>query len=85
MFKNESLTEIVLLDFGISEIYWKNEITNVMGLTFAYCPPEIKLYDKSKISPKTDLFNFGMYCFFNIVNSRILYELVTENRVWAKC
>ena len=33
-------------------------------MTPAYCPPEIRLNDFSAISPKADIFSFGMYIYF---------------------
>ena len=51
MFKNESLTDVVLLDFGISHIYRNNESNKIMGLSPSYCPPEIRFDDSTKISP----------------------------------
>ena len=63
MFKSQELKEIVLLDFGISNIYKENEATKVFGMTPAYCPPEIKFHDLSYITRKADIFSFGM--FFN--------------------
>ena len=33
-------------------------------MTIAYCPPEIRLHDLSQITPKADIFSFGMYITF---------------------
>ena len=33
-------------------------------MTAAYCPPEIKFSDESLISPKADIFSFGMFFVF---------------------
>lgn len=63
MFKDKSLNDIVILDFGISDIYRENQSVKIMGMSPAYCPPEIKLHDYSKISPAADIFSFGMYLY----------------------
>ena len=60
MFKTNELKEIVLLDFGISKDYKENEMQKISSMTHAYCPPEIKLNYLSQISPKADIFSFGM-------------------------
>ena len=61
MFKNSDFEEIVLLDFGISNFYKENEHTKIFGMTVAYCAPEIKFSDLSLITPKADIFSFGMF------------------------
>ena len=61
MFKNNSLIDIVLLDFGTSKIYKENESTKIVGMSPAYCPPEIKFEDSKNISPKSDIFSFGVF------------------------
>ena len=61
MFKTNEMKEIVLLDFGISNVYKENEGINVFGMTPTYCPPEITLVDLSFITPKADIFSFGMF------------------------
>ena len=61
MFKNADFAEIVLLDFGISNFYKQNEHTKIFGMTINYCPPEIKYSDLSLITPKADIFSFGMF------------------------
>ena len=68
MFKTNELKEIVLLDFGISNIYKENEGTKIFGMTAFYCPPEIKFHDLSYITPKADIFSFGMFsiAFYNL-------------------
>ena len=45
MFKTEKSSDIVLIDFGISNIYKENESIKIYGMTPAYCPPEIKFGD----------------------------------------
>ena len=60
MFKSQDFEEIVLVDFGISNFYKNNEITKIFGMTPNYCPPEIKFSDLSLITPKADIFSFGM-------------------------
>ena len=67
MFKSIELKEIVLLDFGISNIYKENKPTKIFGMTPAYCAPEIKFHDSSFITPKVDIFSFGMYPFINFI------------------
>lgn len=84
MFKSKSLTDIVLLDFGISDLCRENQGAKIMGMTPNYCPPEIKFYDLSKISPAADIFSFGMYLYFNMINCRIFYELITLRSAWAQ-
>ena len=55
-------------------------------MTPAYCPPEIRFHDLSQISPKADIFSFGMYLYLIFYfNCRILYELITKRRAWVKC
>ena len=66
MFKSQELKEIVLLDFGISNIYKENEGTKIFGMTPDYCPPEIKYHDLSYITPKADIFSFGMFLIIKI-------------------
>ena len=68
MFKTNELKEIVLLDFGISNIYKENEGTKIFGMTAFYCPPEIKFHNLSYIAPKADIFSFGMFsiAFYNL-------------------
>ena len=61
MFKNSDFAEIVLLDFGISNFYKDNQDAKIFGMTIAYCPPEIKFWDEFQISPKADIFSFGMF------------------------
>ena len=61
MFKTQELEEIVLLDFGISNVYKENEGTKIFGMTPLYCPPEIRYHDLSYITPKADIFSFGMF------------------------
>ena len=56
MFITQELKDIVLLDFGISNVYKKNEATRIFGMTPFYCPPDL-LY----ITPKADIFSFGMF------------------------
>ena len=54
-------------------------------MTPAYCSPELRLQDLSKISPKADIFSFGMYLYFlSLFNCRIFYELITERRAWTQ-
>ena len=60
MFTTEDLSQIVILDFGISQIYKQSNPAKVFGLTPNYCPPEIVLHKASTISPKSDIFSFGM-------------------------
>ena len=64
MFKHKDFKEIVILDFGISNFYKENKSTKIFGLTPYYCPPEIKHYTLLKISPKADIFSFGMYYYY---------------------
>ena len=66
MFKSQELKEIVLLDFGISNIYKENEGTKIFGMTPDYCPPEIKYHDLSYITLKADIFSFGMFLIIKI-------------------
>ena len=65
MFITQELKDIVLLDFGISNVYKENEATRIFGMTVFYCPPEIRYHDLSYITPKADIFSFGM--FFNLL------------------
>ena len=60
MFKSSNFEDIVLVDFGISNFYKDTENTKIIGMTPAYCAPEIKFSDSSLISPKADIFSFGM-------------------------
>ena len=61
MFATQELTDIVLVDFFISNVYKENEGSEILGITLKYCPPEIKFKDLSYITPKADIFNFGMF------------------------
>ena len=61
MFKTKELKEVVLLDFGISNVYKENEATKIFGMSPKYCPPEIRLQDLSYATPKVDIFSFGMF------------------------
>ena len=61
MFTTQELKEIVLLDFGISNVYKENEATKIFGMTPKYCPPEIRYQDLSYATPKADIFSFGMF------------------------
>eukprot|EP00828_Plagiopyla_frontata_P030675 TRINITY_DN4012_c0_g1_i5.p1 TRINITY_DN4012_c0_g1~~TRINITY_DN4012_c0_g1_i5.p1 ORF type:complete len:221 (+),score=23.10 TRINITY_DN4012_c0_g1_i5:266-928(+) len=74
MLKSQLLPDIVLLDFGISNIYKNSENTNIFGITPFYCPPEIKFNNPSSITPKADIFSFGI----------VFYEIVTEKKSFAK-
>ena len=80
MFKANDLAEIVLVDFGISNILKDNESTKIFGLSIPYCPPELNFASACNISEKADIFSFGMLLsFFIIIFIRILYEIITEN------
>ena len=68
MFTMQELVEIVLLDFGISNIYKENETTKIFGMSPKYCPPEIRYHDMSYITPKADIFSFGMFFNFYYFN-----------------
>eukprot|EP00828_Plagiopyla_frontata_P007063 TRINITY_DN13243_c0_g1_i1.p1 TRINITY_DN13243_c0_g1~~TRINITY_DN13243_c0_g1_i1.p1 ORF type:complete len:275 (-),score=36.01 TRINITY_DN13243_c0_g1_i1:38-862(-) len=73
IFKDESLQNICLLDFGISKIQNDGtQSTDVLGLSYFYCPPEISQTEKSKISKKSDIFSLGI----------VLYEVITRTRAW---
>ena len=60
MFKSKELLEIVIVDFGISNFYKNNESIEIFGMSIDYCPPEITFSNLSHISPKADIFSFGM-------------------------
>ena len=65
-----------------------NQNTDPLGITNSYCPPEIKDHGKSQISPKSDIFSLALfllfiYLFIYMNYCRVLYELVTERRVWS--
>ena len=66
MFKSQDFKDIVLVDFGISNFYKDNENQKIFGLTAFYCAPEIKYSNLSLLTPKADIFSFGMliiyYC-----------------------
>ena len=63
MFKSNDFEEIALVDFGISNFYKDNEHTKIFGMTPAYSAPEITYADLSHITPKADIFSFGMLLF----------------------
>ena len=66
MFTTKSLNKIALLDFGISKILKNNaNSTNVLGISYFYCPPEVNMTAKSNISEKSDIFSIGMSFIFN--------------------
>ena len=44
-------------------------------MTPAYCPPEIRFHDSSKISQKADIFSFGMYIFFYRITQFLEYYM----------
>ena len=75
MFKAKDLKDIVLLDFGISNIYKENEKTNICGMTPFYCPPEVKYHDLSYITPKVDIFSFGMFLIFIKFTNNLEYSM----------
>ena len=52
------------MDFGISNFFKENESIKIFEMTPAYCPPEIKFSNLSLISPKADIFSFGMYDYY---------------------
>ena len=85
MFKSKDLEEIVLIDFGLSNFYKKNEMAQIFGMTPAYCSPEITQGNSmSLISTKADIFSFGMYIQIIKINNffRILYEIATEKHAF---
>ena len=45
MFRDKSLNDIVIIDFGISDIYRKNESTQIKGISYAYSPPEMNFHN----------------------------------------
>ena len=66
LFKTKNLTEIALLDFGVSKTFNLNKShksTMIQGLSLKYSPPEILIDDKSQVSTKSDIFSFGMFIF----------------------
>ena len=67
----------MLLDFGISNVYKKNEATKIFGMTVFYCPPEISYHNISYVTPKADIFSFGMFlnCLFNYLFINLEYFL----------
>eukprot|EP00828_Plagiopyla_frontata_P002971 TRINITY_DN10704_c0_g2_i1.p1 TRINITY_DN10704_c0_g2~~TRINITY_DN10704_c0_g2_i1.p1 ORF type:complete len:240 (-),score=41.46 TRINITY_DN10704_c0_g2_i1:75-794(-) len=81
MFKHKDFKEIVILDFGISNFYKENKSTKIFGLTPYYCPPEIKHYTLLKISPKADIFSFGII-FYEIVSEKDTFINFDENNVY---
>ena len=64
MFESSNYEKIVLLDFGISKIFKENLDTNITALSYYYSPPEISDSIKSRVTPKSDIFSFGMSSFF---------------------
>ena len=60
MFKSSDFEDIVLVDFGISNFYKDTKYTKIFGMTVCYCAPEIKFSDLAHITPKADIFSFGM-------------------------
>ena len=61
MLKKKNSYDIILVDFGISNVYLKNSLTKIFGMSILYCPPEICFNTLSAISPKADIFSFGMF------------------------
>ena len=58
------MQKLILLDFGISELYQPNHEINVQGISVCYSPPEMKFFkEKSIVTPKSDIFSFGMFFF----------------------
>ena len=60
MFETWAYKKIILLDFGIAKIFKENEETNVPAISYYYSSPEASNADKSRVTPKCDIFNFGM-------------------------
>ena len=50
MLKKKDLKEIVLIDFGISKIFKKDQSTYILGYTPNYCAPELITSNKVKIN-----------------------------------
>ena len=67
MFQKHDLKDIVILDFGISNVYKENQPINIFGMTPFYCAPEIKYHDLSYVSPKADIFSFD-FSFGMLIN-----------------
>ena len=63
VFNSHKFKKIILLDFGISKIAKENEETDVIGMSYCYCAPEIKEASKCQVSSKSDIFSFGMFFF----------------------
>ena len=42
VFNSNKLKKIILIDFGISKIAKENEETDVLGMSYCYCAPEVK-------------------------------------------
>eukprot|EP00828_Plagiopyla_frontata_P014800 TRINITY_DN1928_c0_g3_i3.p1 TRINITY_DN1928_c0_g3~~TRINITY_DN1928_c0_g3_i3.p1 ORF type:complete len:223 (+),score=7.11 TRINITY_DN1928_c0_g3_i3:228-896(+) len=73
IFKDANLKDICLLDFGISKIQKDStKSTDVLGISYFYCPPEVSQTERSLVSNKSDIFSLGI----------VLYELNTGRRAW---
>ena len=73
------------MDFGITKIFKENEKTDVPALSYYYSSPEISDNGKSQVTPKSDIFSFGLsfiYLFLIFFYFRVLYEIVTCKRAW---
>ena len=68
----------------ISNFYKDNENQKIFGMTSIYCAPEIKFSNLSLLTPKADIFSFGMLIIFTEIKFiRILYEIATFREAFA--
>ena len=63
MLEESSHEKIILLDFGITKIFKDNLDTDVTAISYFYSSPEVSNIDKSRVTPKSDIFSFGMYLY----------------------
>ena len=64
MFKEEDMKKIAIIDLGSAKFIGDHLNNDSPALTKDYCAPELNFYTSENVTDKTDIFSFGMYCFF---------------------
>jgi serine/threonine protein kinase len=60
LFMDKEMKHIVIIDFGISGFYNKNQKEEIRAGTIYYVPPEIALKKDYKSNPKIDIWSLGI-------------------------
>ena len=58
------MEKIVITDFGSAKVIGDETYNYYPALTKDYCAPELNYYNTANVSDKTDIYSFGVYCFF---------------------